>query len=331
MSQRQVVPPSEIDLSPTTAQLLRAAADLANSGFTRKLSPAALGEFLRLYSDWIISHRGMSDSLETWAEQSKILVHCMVGAATLEEAMKLHVRFSTIFWGEHIETTMRNEGNAVALIFRESVESGPEGLIRAMWPVIATLSQLEFLAGVQLRGVSARVTNSRCLPQSTVALLFRGPLKYDAADTALVITADQLSRAVVARAEDIPTFFKNFMETTVATNRRPANLGCAVWTLIHSTKRRDNSAPVDLRGIATRLGCSAATLRRGLRLEGTAFRQIKDNALDDLAKTWLREGNNSIEQIAELLGFSNTYSFRWAFHRQNGLSPIAYRRSKRSR
>jgi hypothetical protein len=59
-----------------------------------------------------------------------------MGRGTLEEAIKLNVRFATA------------------------------------WPLVATLGQLEFLAGGQLLGVSGRVCNSECLPRSTVALLF---------------------------------------------------------------------------------------------------------------------------------------------------------------
>lgn len=255
----------EVALAPATERLLRVAADLAanpRQDFGDVPAQAALDEFLRLYSDWIIAHRGMANSLETWAEQSKILVHCMVSAGTLEEAMRLHVRCATAFWGEYIETELRSEGDNIAIIFRESLEAGADGLIRAMWPLIATLSQLEFLVGGPLQGVCGRVRNPECLPRSTVALMFGNPLSYDAQEAALVVPASQLHRAVVARAADIPTFFEKFMSTTVDGNRRPPATRSLIETLIQSDKQRSSGAPADLPSIARRLGCSPATVRR---------------------------------------------------------------------
>jgi AraC-like DNA-binding protein len=339
MPRRQVAPnsafSSDSSVTPATARLLRVAAELAafpSPDVDDPLAQAALAEFLRLYSSWIISHRGMSDSLATWAEQSRILVHCMASAGTLKEAIKLNVRFATAFWGDQVQTEMRDENGGAALIFRESIEAGPDGLIRAMWPLIATLSQLEFLAGGPLPGISGRVRNSECLPQSTVALLFRGSLSYRATEAALLVPANLLRRAVVARAADIPAFFDGFMATTVSRSRghSSASMRDPIEKLIRSDKLRRTGAPVDLPSVATRLGCSVATIRRRLRDEGTSFRKLKDDVFENLAKIWLQESDLSVEAIAERLGYSSSYAFRRSFHRRNRLSPLAYRRLNRA-
>ncbi|GLR69024.1 AraC family transcriptional regulator [Acidocella aquatica] len=267
----------------------------------------------------------MSESLEIWAEQSKILVHCMVGAGTLEEALDLNIRFATLFWGKYIETELRHEGDHTAVIFREPLEQGRDGLIRAMWPLIATLSQLEFLAGGPLKGVSGRVPTPACVPRSTVALLFRGLLAYNADEAALVIPKHLLQRPVVARARDIPAFFEKFMLITVTGVQAPIKMRPMIEALLRSGKISNPDASADLPSLATRLHQSVATIRRRLRSEGTTFRSIKDDVFDDIAKAWLRETDYTIEAIATMLGYSDTYGFRRAFHRRNAIPPLSYR------
>lgn len=73
---RQLTPRNRPGKAPATAELLDAAATLAANRATHfddAAAQAKLAVFLRLYSNWIVLHRGMSDTLATWAEQSKIL------------------------------------------------------------------------------------------------------------------------------------------------------------------------------------------------------------------------------------------------------------------
>lgn len=315
------------ELTPATARLLDAAAAIVTSAGHDLDDPrgqAALGEFLRLYSDWIIRHRGMAESLRDWAEQSRILMHCMVGAATLGEAMTLNARFADFFWGDSIRTEVRDEGEVVALVFHEAQGTGVDGLIGAMWPLIATLRQLEFLAGEPLHGVYGRVRNPQILPQATARLLFRHPIHYDAGETALIITVEHMRRAVVARAADVPAFFEHYMYQAVGKSGTQS-MRVRVATLLRVDRVRQTAAPSDLPGVAARLGCSEATVRRHLRDEGTTFRAVREEVLDSLAKTWLRETDHSIEQIAAMLGYSDPYGFRRAFRRRNPIPPNTYR------
>lgn len=315
------------NLTPATARLLDSAAGLttARPDLEDPRARALLGDFLRLYSNWIITHRGMEGSVATWAEQSRILLHCMVGATTLTEAMVLNARFSPVFWGDRNRMEIRDDGDAVALVFHEAQGSGVDGLIGAMWPLIATLRQLEFLAGEPLNGVYGRLRNGSCLPQSTAKLLFRHPIHYDAAEAALVVPADQMRRAVVVRAGDVAAFFEHFMFQTVTGSGMIQDMRSRVETVLRSDRLRQTQASADLPSVAARLGCSTATLRRRLLAEGTTFRTVREDVLDSLARTWLQETDHSIEQIAAMLGYSDPYGFRRAFRRRNPMSPSEYR------
>ncbi len=319
-------------ISPVTRQLLATAAGLAEmlpSAPCHSQAHPALAQFTRIYREWIIHHRGMSDAVELRAEQWRLMLYCMASASTLGEAIHLLLRFKRLVWDERVAIELRHEGRQVALVFNEPLEPGAEGLISALWPLSVHLTQFEFLLGRRLKNAEARVRNGRCLPGRTVALLFDRPIRFNASEVALVFPEEQLRRAVVVKAADIPAFAGHVMPALVrgTTQKQDRDLPSLVSSLLRNDRWRNPQAPAGLRDIAGRLGCSAVTLRRHLHANGVSFRQLKERVLDSLAKEWLAESETTIEDIAERIGYSDTSAFRRAFRRANGISPQGWRRS----
>jgi AraC-like DNA-binding protein len=79
--------------------------------------------------------------------------------------------------------------------------------------------------------------------------------------------------------------------------------------------------------IAKQLGLSERTFSRRLRSEGFTFDQILDELRRDLAIRYLEKRNNSISDIAWLLGFRQPSAFSHACRRWLGKSPQEYRRA----
>lgn len=78
--------------------------------------------------------------------------------------------------------------------------------------------------------------------------------------------------------------------------------------------------------VAILLGWSPRTLTRRLSDEGTAFGEIRDQVLTELATSWLRQGVK-VRVITERLGFSDESAFTKAFRRWLGVTPAEYRRT----
>lgn len=312
-----------------TQTFLDSAAELAASRVRNATAPfdeAHLAAFLQLYKGWIMRAQGMASAPDEWAERSAILLHLMTGGATIGEAISLLVRFAQTVWGPHLRLEFVDEGEMGALVFHESDRPADEaGLICALWSLRANLSQLEFLAGGEFDGVNGRVGYDQCLPGTVTNLLFGCPLVFGSADTALVIPKSELNRAVAVRASEISRFLAHFMRTMVGAYRSANTLRSLISTLICDDRLRGSVEPANMPTVARRLGLSAPTARRRLQDEGVTFRQVKAEALDQLAKLWLREKGRTIEQISERLGYSDPHAFRRAFHRINDVSPRGYR------
>lgn len=84
----------------------------------------------------------------------------------------------------------------------------------------------------------------------------------------------------------------------------------------------------DIDQIARRLHVSERTLRRQLEAESTSFRSVLDEIRDLLAREYLVKTELTIAEIAHLLDYAETVSFRRAFVRWNGVTPNRYRQEE---
>jgi AraC-like DNA-binding protein len=94
-----------------------------------------------------------------------------------------------------------------------------------------------------------------------------------------------------------------------------------VYQIIASTPGHSPSMEAVARQIAT----TVRTLNRKLHAEGTSFTQILDDVRCNLASEYLRSTTLSVEDISELVGFSEATNFRHAFRRWTGSTPASYR------
>ncbi|MCZ6829413.1 MAG: AraC family transcriptional regulator [Gammaproteobacteria bacterium] len=82
----------------------------------------------------------------------------------------------------------------------------------------------------------------------------------------------------------------------------------------------------DMEQVASQLHLSSRTLRRNLRLENITFQTLSDTLRHDMSKRYLQNSRLNLDEIAHLVGFTETTNFRRAFRRWEGQPPAKYRR-----
>ena len=83
-----------------------------------------------------------------------------------------------------------------------------------------------------------------------------------------------------------------------------------------------------LTSTAARLHMSPRTLQRRLREEGTSLSGALDHVRSSLAVHYLVDSDESIGEVAFVLGFSEVSTFHRAFKRWTGVTPASYRRGR---
>ena len=74
------------------------------------------------------------------------------------------------------------------------------------------------------------------------------------------------------------------------------------------------------------LQLSPQTLHRRLKDEGLTFMEVKNQVRSEMAMNFLAAEGRSINQIAQMMGFSEPSTFHRAFKKWTGKTPGAYRR-----
>lgn len=87
----------------------------------------------------------------------------------------------------------------------------------------------------------------------------------------------------------------------------------------------DISERPSFESVAKRLRTTARTLRRQLRTEHTAFRELLDELRMQLAIKYLRDTDMTSDDIAVAVGFSEASNFRHAFRRWTAQSPSEFK------
>jgi AraC-like DNA-binding protein len=83
-----------------------------------------------------------------------------------------------------------------------------------------------------------------------------------------------------------------------------------------------------LETLASALHLSERTLRRRLDEHGTSYKQLLDELRKELALYYVGRTDQSLEQVAARLGFTEPSTFYRAFKRWEGTTPAAYRARK---
>ena len=212
-------------------------------------------------------------------------------------------------------------GLTVSILYRQ--ETGYVEHFHTETAVMLLQQYLETLIGEPVRDVRFRFTAPEPDDTRGYATALHGAVVFDAAANEVDIPQRWL---------DLPSPFYHAelwqqaqLSLAKALKEHSRSVGAPYTRHINTLMRTSETPLPDLGEVAYALHISARTLNRHLQAENTSFRQLKSQALANRAKLYLRETNQSVEAIAEALGYQDTANFRRAFRKSEGCSPNAYR------
>ena len=154
------------------------------------------------------------------------------------------------------------------------------------------------------------------------ARVFRAPVQFAAARTAIHVAHDALDAPNPRADEALSRLFGRYADSLLARVPRHATLSDRVRALLLEHLRAE--APTAAR-VARRLSLSIRSLHRGLQEEGTTFRGLSDQVRLEQATALLPDPRRSIADVAFLLGYTELSSFYRAFRRWTGRTPAEFR------
>jgi AraC-like DNA-binding protein len=155
----------------------------------------------------------------------------------------------------------------------------------------------------------------------TYSKFFPMPVKFNQANCQIILTEQDLNSRLPNANPAGHVIFQQQCEELLRGLNRVENVSAAVRRLLIKTGREFPN----INQVAEHLHISERTLRRRLNQESTNFRMICDEVRSILACRYLMSTDFTVAEVADLLGYSETVSFRRAFIRWNKQTPNTYR------
>ena len=246
----------------------------------------------------------------------------LMSCADLQEALKLLIRYRAIIGlGPSLEVYKVSNG----ITLRIKLDLGSPIQKRLMTEL--TLSQISFIAEALIDEVitsgEVHLSYSAPVDQNPFEMLFSVPVRFDQAYSELVIPESILDLRIRTANPAGHVIFQNQCEELLRGLNRVENFSAAIRRILI---RAGGEFPM-INQVAEMLYVSESKLRRRLRDESTNFRAICDEVRNVLACQYLSTTKLTVSEIASLLDYTETVSFRRAFLRWNGMTPSHYRQT----
>ena len=249
----------------------------------------------------------------------------LMSCANVRESVRLMLRYGQVLiqpgWAVHEQEgglwlrAKITVGTAVQQqLFAELVFSNLSTVGRSLYG-----SKVERAEGVEIHLSYARPAHSACYKRA-----FNTPITFDCEHNQLFLPAQVLDTTVRTANRTQHVLFQQQCEELLRGLVSALETTAAVRQLLIESA----GDFLDIAGVASRLHVSERTLRRRLEAESTSFRSVLDEIRDLLAREYLAKTELTVADIAHLLDYAETVSFRRAFTRWNGVTPNGYRHQK---
>jgi AraC-like DNA-binding protein len=258
----------------------------------------------------------------------RMMCYCIISCSTLGQAIQRASEFYRTFFDERSQLSV-NFSDAVARVgYRCRLRGCGQRVDAADAYGLAVWHRFfGWLCGrpIELRRVD--FSGDSPARREKYEALFRCPLHFRQSQDLLYFDSDCLGWPVVHNENSLAEFLRT----------APYQL----LVMDHGEDRNSLSAQIramighdfsegcpGFEAISAALGMSAPTLRRRLKKEGTTFQRLKDEARSEAARLCLGRLELSINEVAQMMGFTDPSAFHRSFKKWTGLTPGQYRATR---
>ena len=278
-------------------------------------------------------------------ESFELMCHCMIGARTLGEALRLAQRFNVLLYPLNRYRMLLLEepaGPLVRLEYDIEVPEGETDLIPEDWDradyrvsvarasgLIVWHAYCGWLTGDALTAEELRIMAPKVNKEYRESLerIFACPVYFDAADNSFSFRRELLERRIVHTTDSLAEFLKNSVYHLIAMDRIPASTTAAIKSLVSIDLP---TGMPSFAAVASMLYMSESSLRRRLQAENTSYQAIKDEVRCEVAIDKLLNEDARVADLAEFLGFTEASSFVRSFKSWTGYTPKCYKEKMQS-
>jgi AraC-like DNA-binding protein len=183
--------------------------------------------------------------------------------------------------------------------------------------VVGLCRMLEQCAGPSAAPTKIAFMRPRVAPAEAYRAVLKCPVEFDGDHIAILFDVVAAEQPVLTGNAELAAEADRLAARYIE-GLQPESTAAKVRALLLKAMP---SGEFDQDVIARSLNQSPSTLQRRLRKEGTTYQGLLDATRRDLALDYLRQGRDSLADIAFLLGFTDQANFTRAFRRWTGRTP----------
>jgi AraC-like DNA-binding protein len=326
---------AEPSIHPTYARLLCAL--LRRRGLDTREAPAALGmteeqlaraedllsfaQMRRLMRKAVELSGSPSLGLElgpaTQASAHGPVGYAAVASSNLAEALEVVAQYGS---ARHrgLDFRLAAKGDRVTLTIHERFDFGDVRIFTLETVLVTILGLLETLLGQPLEGAECLLPYPAPRWAAEYARHVQAAVRFGAVVMQIRLPRDVLERPCLTADAHAFASARRECERTLADD------GGAAQRVRLRLRACERHYP-GLGAMAGELHISARTLMRRLKQEGTSFQELLDEVRRERAEWYLRHTPDTVEAIAERLGYQDTSNFSRTFRRWAGVAPREFR------
>ncbi|MBC2579422.1 AraC family transcriptional regulator [Clostridium sp. DJ247] len=254
---------------------------------------------------------------------SSILGYILMNCDTLGEAALKYCKYEKIV-DETSITDIKIESN-FAILSNTTIDNKLLNNRQfSDFKISGMLSYAKLLTGKNIRLNKVCFTHRKPKDISEYQKIFQCPIFFEESMNALVFDYESLKLLITEPNRSLLILFeKNIQE--VLQERDGSETYTKKVTRIITKETKGELPKIDL--VARKLTISTRGLQIRLKNEGTSYTKLISKVQREMAEKYLKDKNNSTDEIAYALGFSDTSAFHRAFKKWTGITPKEFRNS----
>lgn len=253
----------------------------------------------------------------TFAMMTHSVIHCQ----NFKHALIMASRFYNLFLEDvHFKISLHKDLVQIAVRWDDPSLDWDHGTTDGLLVLIHRF--FSWLCGQRLPLAQVNISIPKPAHGDEYHTLFRCPVKFSQKSDALVFPAKLLELPVMQMEKSLKAFLREAPSNLIVIPDNDNSVTAQVRSVIGKNFKEDFP---DFETVAKTLNTTPQTLRRRLKQENSSYQEIKDTMRRDAAIYYLSRSQHTINEIAELMGFSEPSTFHRAFKKWTGLTPGNYR------
>lgn len=253
---------------------------------------------------------------------SNILGYILMNCSTLEECWTKYCKYEKIIDSTSISNFHIIDKNAVFsnITIDKSLKSNRHF---SDFKIVGILAYIRLLSNKNIQLHEVHFTYPKPQDTSEYERIFQSKVYFHQSANALIFDSDLLNTSVVEPNRNLLLMFENNAQETLETLNNNNIYTNKVNEILLKEIQRGSCPSIET--VAQKLFLSVRNLQLYLHEENTSYIKLLKKVRNELAQKYLKDRNISIDEIAYILGFSETSAFHRAFKSWTGLTPLQFK------